>query len=93
MKQAIAFLCRTDKRKAAALALPLVLLGAAALPGKPAAQAAMGAPVAVGFAQPQMADVIEAVQPAVVKISVVKTAASSTSRSPSPSSAVRRSPW
>ena len=75
MKQAIAFLCRTNKRKAAALALPLVLLGAAALPGKPAAQAAMGAPVAVGFAQPQMADVIEAVQPAVVKISVVKTAA------------------
>ena len=72
MNRAIARILRTDKRVAAALALPLAL-GAVAWPGVHAA-AVMPAPTA-SFAQPQFADVIENVQPAVVKISVVKNAA------------------
>lgn len=69
MKQSIALLCRKDLSKAAWVGLPL-LLGAAVLqPVVPAF--AIDAPVA-SFAHPQMADVIEATQPAVVKIDVTK---------------------
>ena len=72
MKSAIARILRSDKRQALALALPLAL-GMVAWPGAEAAPV-MPAPAA-SFAQPQFADVIENVQPAVVKVGVVKNAA------------------
>ena len=72
MKSTITSLRHVDKRLAAALALPLAL-GVVAWPG---AHAAPVMPVAAPtFAQPQFADVIEDVQPAVVKIAVSKNAA------------------
>ncbi len=72
MKSAIVHSLKTDRRYAAALALPLAL-GVVAWPG---AEAAPVMPAAVAtFAQPQFADIIENVQPAVVKIAVVKNAA------------------
>ena len=72
MKSAIVHSLKTDRRYAAALALPLAL-SVVAWPG---ADAAPVMPAAVAtFAQPQFADVIENVQPAVVKIAVVKNAA------------------
>jgi serine protease Do len=69
MKAAIARILNTDRRYALALALPLAL-GVVSWPGVDAA------PVmpAATFAQPQFADVIETVQPAVVKIEVAKNA-------------------
>ena len=70
----IAVLCRTHYRKAAVLALPLAL-GAVAWPGIVPVHAAPSSPAQIGFVQPQLADVIEAVQPAVVKIAVTKSAA------------------
>ena len=72
MKAAIARIRHNDKRIAAALALPLAL-GVVAWPGVEAA-AVMPAATPT-FAQPQFADVIESVQPAVVKIAVVKNGA------------------
>jgi len=72
MKSAIARILHSDNRRAIALALPLAL-GVVAWPGAEAAPV-MPAPAA-SFAQPQFADVIENVQPAVVKIAVVKNAA------------------
>ena len=72
MKSTITSLRHVDKRLAAALALPLAL-GVVAWPG---AHAAPVMPAATPtFAQPQFADVIEDVQPAVVKIAVSKNAA------------------
>ncbi len=72
MKSAIARILHSDKRYAAVFALPLAL-GVVAWP---AAQAAPVMPAAApSFAQPQFADVIENVQPAVVKIAVSKNAA------------------
>ena len=72
MKSSIVRILHHDKRYAAALALPLAL-GVVAWPGPQAAAVMPGA--APTFAQPQFADVIEDVQPAVVKIAVVKNAA------------------
>ena len=72
MKSTITSIRHVDKRLAAALALPLAL-GVVAWPG---AHAAPVMPAATPtFAQPQFADVIEDVQPAVVKIAVSKNAA------------------
>ena len=70
MKSAIARILNTDRRYAIALALPLAL-GVVSWPG---ADAAPVMPAAT-FAQPQFADIIENVQPAVVKIGVVKNGA------------------
>ena len=72
MKSAIARILNTDRRYAVALAVPLVL-GVVTWPGADAAPVMPAA--ATTFAQPQFADVIENVQPAVVKIAVVKNAA------------------
>ena len=72
MKSAIARILNADRRYAAALVLPLAL-GAVAWPGANAAPVMPQAPAS--FAQTQFADVIETVQPAVVKIAVVKNAA------------------
>ncbi|MBK8957010.1 MAG: DegQ family serine endoprotease [Proteobacteria bacterium] len=72
MKSAIARIVHNHKAYAAALAVPLAL-GVANWPGAEAAPV-MPAPTPT-FGQPQFADVIEDVQPAVVKIAVVKNAA------------------
>ncbi|MBK6659215.1 MAG: Do family serine endopeptidase [Proteobacteria bacterium] len=72
MKSAIARIVHNHKAYAAALAVPLAL-GVANWPGAEAAPV-MPAPTPT-FGQPQFADVIENVQPAVVKIAVVKNAA------------------
>ncbi len=72
MKAAIARILHSDTRRAAAFVVPLAL-GMVAWPSAHAAPA-MPAPAAT-FAQPQFADVIEDVQPAVVKIAVVKSGA------------------
>lgn len=72
MRSAIARILHSHKAYAVALAVPLAV-GAA---GWHAADAAPVMPAATPtFGQPQFADVIETVQPAVVKISVVKNAA------------------
>ncbi len=71
MKHSIALLCRKDLRKVTWVGLPM-LLGAAVLQSSLPAFA-IDTPAA-SFAQPQMADVIEAAQPAVVKIEVAKKA-------------------
>lgn len=72
MKSAIARIVHSHKAYAAALAVPLAL-GVVNWPGAEAAPV-MPAPTPT-FGQPQFADVIEDVQPAVVKIAVVKNAA------------------
>ena len=72
MRSTIVRILHSDKRYAVALALPLAL----AVVAWPGAHAAPVMPAAAPtFAQPQFADVIEDVQPAVVKIAVVKNAA------------------
>ncbi len=72
MKSAITRILNTDRRYAIALALPLAL-GVVSWPGADAAPVMPAA--SATFAQPQFADVIENVQPAVVKIEVVKNGA------------------
>lgn len=72
MKSSISRIIKTDRRYAIAIALPLTL----GVVGWPGAHAAPVMPAAAAtFAQPQFADVIETVQPAVVKIAVAKNAA------------------
>ncbi|MCC6710102.1 MAG: DegQ family serine endoprotease [Gammaproteobacteria bacterium] len=72
MKSAIARILHRHQAYAAALAVPLAL-GVVTWPGVEAAPVMPGATPT--FTQPQFADVIETVQPAVVKIAVVKNAA------------------